>query len=163
GNGFSRLFVGFLNDVGVAMFDLNRDQLRGFYVAAWKKHLAAQPLEPLEAQVVEIILLHPEYHALLASGADAVARDYTAAFGEQNPFLHMGLHLALREQLAMDRPPGLRALYQAVAVRVGDEHSAAHRIHACLAEALWQAQRQQTLPDEQAYLTCVRGLANLKQ
>ncbi|MEK6748524.1 MAG: DUF1841 family protein [Pseudomonadota bacterium] len=140
------------------MFDLKRDQLRGYYVAAWQKHLAAQPLEPLEAQIVEVILLHPEYHALLNSGVDAVGRDYNAPFGEQNPFLHMGLHLALREQLAMDRPAGLRALYRQVVAKVGDEHSAAHRMHACLAETLWEAQQHKALPDESAYLERVRGL-----
>ncbi|WP_204318325.1 DUF1841 family protein [Serratia marcescens] len=31
--------------------------------------------------------------------------------GETNPFLHMGLHLAVREQVATDRPQGIRTVY----------------------------------------------------
>ena len=36
-------------------------------------------------------------------------RDYTPEGGQANPFLHMGLHLGIREQVATDRPAGLPA------------------------------------------------------
>jgi hypothetical protein len=70
----------------------------------------------------------------------------------------MGLHLALRDQLAVDRPPGIRAAFQSVAKRSDDRHTAEHRVIECLAETLWAAQRENRMPDEAAYLERVRRL-----
>lgn len=44
------------------MFSSERDELRKMYFTAWEKHLKKLPIEPLEAQIIEIILQHPEYH-----------------------------------------------------------------------------------------------------
>ena len=86
----------------------NRDQLRQMYLDAWRKYTARQPLEPLQAQVAAVIAEHPEYIPLLESGPQALATEYTAEGGRENPFLHMGLHLAIREQVATNRPAGSR-------------------------------------------------------
>ena len=64
----------------------------------------------------------------------------------------MGLHLAVRDQIATDRPPGIRQAFDGLAQRMGSAHDAEHRIIECLAEALWEAQRAGRPPDEQAYL-----------
>ena len=40
-------------------------QLRRVYVEAWRKRREGLPIEPLEAQVADVIALHPEYHAAL--------------------------------------------------------------------------------------------------
>ena len=80
--------------------DQERSDLRRHYVEAWRKHRAGTPLEPLEHQLVTVIEQHAEYHALLESGPDALGRDYTPESGQSNPFLHLGLHLAIREQVA---------------------------------------------------------------
>jgi hypothetical protein len=112
----------------------------------------------LEAQVADVIALHPEYHAALERGEDALARDYTPEGGQSNPFLHMGLHLAVRDQIATDRPPGLRKAFESLAQRTGAAHEAEHRIIECLAQAMWEAQRAGRPPDESAYLEAVRRL-----
>jgi hypothetical protein len=74
-----------------------------------------------------------------------------------NPFLHLSLHLAIAEQLAIDQPVGIRAEYERLVAARGDEHEALHAILECLGETLWQAQRLGGAPDEAAYLDCVRG------
>ena len=132
----------------------SRDELRRVYVEAWRKRRAGLPVEPLEAQVADVIALHPEYHAALERGEDALARDYTPEGGQANPFLHMGLHLAVRDQIATDRPAGIRNAFGAVAQRMGS-HEAEHCLIECLAEALWEAQRSGRPPDERAYLEAV--------
>ncbi len=132
-----------------------RDELRRVYVEAWRKRRAGLPIEPLQAQVADVIALHPEYHAALERDVDAPARDYTPEGGQSNPFLHMGLHLAVRDQIATDRPAGLRHAFESLARRTGDAHEAEHRIIECLAEAMWEAQRTGRPPDEQAYLAAV--------
>jgi len=136
----------------------SRDQLRRVYIEAWRKRREGLPIEPLEAQVADVIALHPEYHAALERGDDALDRDDTPESGQSNPFLHMGLHLAVRDQIATDRPAGIRKAFQSVAARLGSEHEAEHRIIECLAEAMWEAQRSGRPPDEAAYLQRVLRL-----
>jgi hypothetical protein len=135
----------------------DREGLRAFYLAAWRKRRERLPAEPLEMQIADVIEQHPEYQALLEAGSDAAHRDWTPEMGETNPFLHMGLHLALREQVATDRPAGIAALHRSLAARHG-MHEAEHRMAECLAEALWDAQRRGVPPDEVAYLEALRRL-----
>jgi hypothetical protein len=130
----------------------SRDQLRRMYVDAWRKRRAGLPMETLELQIADVIALHPEYHAGLERADDAVQRDYTPEGGESNPFLHMGLHLAVREQIGTDRPAGIRAIFESLAAQCGTQHDAEHELIECLAQALWNAQRSGLPPDEQSYL-----------
>lgn len=117
-------------------------------------------MEPLEAQIADVIALHPEYQAVLEDVEAAIARDYTPESGESNPFLHMGLHLAVRDQIATNRPAGIRAVFEAIARKRGDEHEAEHVMIECLAEALWEAQRFGRPPDEMAYLERLKQFAS---
>jgi hypothetical protein len=130
----------------------NRAQLRQMYFDAWQKYCNKQPMQPLEAQVTAVIALHPEYHGLFTDANQALDRDWLPEGGASNPFLHMGLHLAIRDQVSTDRPLGIRSAYDALVNKLGSAHDAEHRMIECLAEALWNAQRSGTPPDEQAYL-----------
>lgn len=139
------------------LYGQNREALRRVYMESWRKHTEGLPLSPLEHRVAGVIAEHPEYHRLL--GPDQLARDYPPETGATNPFLHMGMHIALREQLAGGRPVGITELQRAILRAAGSTHEAEHRMMDCLGEALWQAQRAGTPPDEAAYLDCLRGLA----
>jgi hypothetical protein len=138
--------------------DQDRSGLRRHYLEAWRKHRTGAPLEPLDFQLVTVIEQHPEYHALLEDDALALARDYQPESGQSNPFLHLGLHLAIREQVATDRPPGIAAVHRELARRLGDAHEAEHQMLDKLGEALWYAQRTGRPPDEAAYLESLRRL-----
>jgi len=141
------------------MFGNDRDSMRRVYIEAWRKARAGETLEPMERLITQVVREHPEYQALLAPGNEAVlARDYTPEEGQTNPFLHMGLHIALREQEANDRPPGIRALVERLRQHEGDHLEAEHLLMEPLGETLWQAQRAGTQPDEGAYLERVRKL-----
>jgi hypothetical protein len=139
--------------------DQSRDQLRQMYIDVWRKRRERLPMEPLEAQIADIIELHPEYQAALEDPDRVLDRDYSPEGGQSNPFLHMGLHLAVREQIGTDRPFGIRQAFVDLAHRVGAEHDAEHQMIECLAQALWESQRSGMPPDEQAYLERLRGLA----
>lgn len=136
----------------------NREQLRQMYLEAWRKYSARQPLEPLEAQLAGVIAEHPEYVPLLESGPQALAADYTPEGGRENPFLHMGLHLAIREQAATDRPAGIAKIHRSLSQRLGDPHAAEHAMLEALAETLWESQRSGRAPDEERYLERLRAL-----
>ena len=138
--------------------DQDRSGLRRLYVEAWRKHRAGSPLEPLEHQIVTVVEQHPEYHALLEDEADALGREFTPEAGQSNPFLHMGLHLAIREQSATDRPAGIAAIRAQLVERLADPHEAEHRMLERLAEALWLSQRTGQPPDEVAYVESLRQM-----
>lgn len=141
------------------LFGNDRNQIRNHYIQAWQKFQQKKLLEPLESLLVEIIQQHPEYHAFLEDSDSAIAKDFTPEMGQGNPFLHMGMHIAIREQLDTDRPAGFREAYQALAKKTGESHETEHQIMECLGVMMWQAQRNGGTADENAYLEAVRQLA----
>lgn len=119
------------------------------------------PMDPMQEVVGNIVELHPEYHQLLEN-EDSVDQDFSAETGESNPFLHMSMHIALHEQISTDRPKGIYDCYQELCIHKGGAHDAEHAMMECLGEALWQAQRNQTAPDEDKYLACLLKIINAK-
>lgn len=135
-----------------------REQMRRMYLDAWRKFKAQAPLEPLEAQIAAVIADHPEYIPWLESAEDALHAEFTPEGGRENPFLHMGLHLAIRDQVATDRPQGIAEIFRRLAARLGDRLAAEHAMIEPLAQSLWEAQRSGVLPDERLYLERLRRL-----
>ena len=113
------------------------------------------PLSGLETMAATIVAAHPEYHALLEAPEEHVDRDWRPESGDVNPFLHLSLHLAVAEQLAIDQPPGIRAEYDRIRITRGGDHPALHAVLECLGEVLWTAQRHGTAPDAALYLACL--------
>ncbi len=142
------------------MFTPSREQVRRFLIEAWQKRREKRPATPLETMAADIIALHPEYHALLEGGDEALTREWTPEQGETNPFLHLSLHLAIAEQLSIDQPPGIRAIFERLAARHGDAHPALHEILDCLGETVWRANRDNAPPDGGAYLECLKRAAS---
>ena len=138
------------------IFGQDRNELRRMYADAWQKRCDKLPMAPLEIQIADVIEMHPEYHGDV-TGED-LDRDYTPDGGQTNPFLHMGLHLGIREQVATNRPAGIGAIHKAVAAKLGDLHAAEHAMIECLAETLWEAQSSNAPPDEMKYLERLRQL-----
>jgi Domain of unknown function (DUF1841) len=133
-----------------------REQLRQTYADAWRKQLAHAPLTPLEAMIIDVIGAHPEYQAIVSDPAAAMAFETSVQTGTENPFLHMGLHLAVRDQLSIDRPPGVCELHRVLEAQHGGWHRAEHVLMEALGETLWQAQRSGRPPDEEFYMALVR-------
>jgi hypothetical protein len=129
----------------------DREQLRAAWRESWRRHRQGLPLEPLQAQMSDLIEMHPEYAPLLEGSAHADG-DST------NAFLHLALHLALREQLATNRPAGIAAVHQRLATALGDGHGAEHRMIEVLGQTLWDAQRAGRMPDERLYLEALKRL-----
>ncbi len=139
------------------MFGGDRSELRQMYADAWRKSCASEILTPLEAQIAGVIKEHPEYHPVITSGhLDA---SFGLEEGQTNPFLHMGLHLALREQVSTDRPTGIAGIHRDLTRKRGDPHAAEHQMLEALAETLWEAQAANAMPDEARYVERLRQLA----
>jgi hypothetical protein len=137
------------------MFTPDRAQARRFFFDTWRKLRSGEPLEGLERVAAAVILLHPEYHALLDASDRHLDRDFSPEAGDTNPFLHLSLHLAVEEQLSIDQPIGIRAAYDRLLGHLGDEHAAKHRLLECLGEMIWHAQRRGTGFDASVYFDCL--------
>ena len=138
------------------MFDPTRDQIRQFFFDARRKQREGEMLAGLDNVAVGVVLLHPEYHPVLDDPERYRDREYRPESGDTNPFLHMSMHLAIEEQLSIDQPPGIKREFARIAARLGDRHAACHEVMECLAETVWQAQRDGATPDALAYLECLK-------
>lgn len=141
------------------MFNPSREDVRRFFCDAWRKRKAGDLVTPLEGQALKWVDSHPEYQALLDDPDAAVGTDFSIDRAQSNPFLHLSMHLAIEEQLAIDQPPGIRALVQQLTAR-GDEHGAHHQTMECLGRVLWESQRGSLPADaasiNDAYLSCLK-------
>lgn len=140
------------------MFGHDRDAIRRYYCTVWEKLNANHVLEPLEKMIADVIREHPEYQSLLTDPTAALSGEYSPEIGQTNPFLHLGMHIAIHEQLGIDRPSGIVDIYQKLCRKLGNSHIAEHQMMECLGETLWEAQRHHVTPNEQVYLERLRQL-----
>lgn len=137
------------------MFNPSRGQVRDLFFETWRKSRACEPVAGVERIALEVVLMHPEYHAVLGEPERYRALEYFPELGETNPFLHMSMHVAIEEQLSIDQPRGVAQGFAAIAALHGDRHAALHDAMECLAEMVWRAQRDHAAPDGEAYLECL--------
>lgn len=137
------------------MFNPSRDQARQFFFDTWRKYRQREILSGMEDMALEVILLHPEYQVILSDADRYRDKDYLPEMGGANPFLHMSMHVAIKEQLSIDQPVGIRERFEHLLKRTGSEHDAMHQIMECLAEMIWQAQRSQSAPNAEIYFDCL--------
>jgi len=139
------------------LFGGSRDELRRGWLQAWQQSRAGAVLTPLEAQLAAIVGEHPEYHRWLEQGDAALQAEFSADSGGTNPFLHLSMHMALREQVGTNRPAGIQRIHTRLADQFG-AHEAEHRMMEALGRTLWEAQRAGAAPDERRYLEDLEAL-----
>jgi len=140
------------------LFGQDRNQLRQVYFQSWHKFKNKLPIEPMESLIGNLIQRHPEYHDFFNQSEDNQDKDFSPEMGQTNPFLHLGMHISIQEQLGTQRPPELTTLYQSLCTKLGDAHEAEHKIMDCLGEMLWSAQRNNQPPNETTYIECIKKL-----
>ena len=140
------------------IFNQDRKQLRQFYFQSWDKYKKQQPLEPMETIIATLISQHPEYHDFFDHMEHNQDKDFTPEMGQSNPFLHLGMHISIQEQLATQRPAELSSLYLSLCNKLEDAHKAEHQMMDCLGEMLWLAQKNNQPPDENSYIECIKKI-----
>lgn len=142
------------------IFSQDRSKLRQQYLDVWARASNNEKLEPLEQLIADVIADHPEYHPLLKNAEAALDSEFYPEHGTTNPFLHMGMHIALREQVATDRPAGITDLTRKMLLKYRDSHLMEHEMMEALGEVLWQAQRDNAAPDDKRYMELLQQLAS---
>lgn len=138
------------------MLTNDRYAYRQAFYTAWQKYCKNLPLEPVEIQMAEIIVLHPEYHFLFEKETSEVEFQL-----EENPYLHLSLHLAIQDQIRLDMPKGITKVYQELLKRGHvDSHGVQHQMMLCLANFIWQIAQssQNATVNEAAYLEALQAL-----
>ena len=138
------------------MFYNNAQDTRQAFYQSWQKYRSQERLSSLEQQLVQVIIEHPEYQKILEQ--NHLDHPYFPEMGQTNPFLHMGLHLAIRDQINTDRPIGISSVYRQLLHKYIDPLIVEHLMLDRLAESLWQAQRTQSCPNENDYLCALKRL-----
>ena len=136
----------------MSLYNPSRDQARQFLFDAWAKFKQHSTLSDLEKIAVEVMQMHPEYHTILDASERYMQQQYFPEQGETNPFLHLSLHLSVIEQISINQPIGIGQVYEKLKQKHGDQHMAQHDILDCLAETIWQSQRNNTPLDSAHYL-----------
>jgi len=140
------------------MFVQDRNEARDYFFQVWDKQKNKLPLEPIEGIISGVILEHPEYHHYLDNKEISYNNDFSSEQNETNPFLHMGMHIALKEQVNSDRPAGINNIFNKLMTKSVSVHDAEHKMMECLGQSLWEAQRNHTSPDENNYLECLKRI-----
>lgn len=142
------------------MYSTDRTTLRRVFVDLLERlDRGERARDDNERRLAQVLVEHPEYHPLLRRSEAALARDFPAEAGAGNPFLHMALHLSLREQRALGQPEQVARLHRQLALATGqDDHAIEHAMMECLSEAIWQAQQSGAPASERVYLKCLARL-----
>jgi hypothetical protein len=140
------------------MYTNNRDAYRQFFFTVWQKHKKNLVLDATEARLAAIMEQHPEYHAMLEK-ADTTAQEYAP---EENPFMHMSLHLALREQIDTNRPAGIGLIQQQLLNQYKDPLHVEHLMMECLCRMMGVAQQTGTTPSDEDYLQALEVIIKLR-
>ncbi len=131
------------------MYTNDRYAYRDAYFQTFEKWQRQLPLDDMEKQLVAVIEMHPEYHALFSAPKQSRTQEFTL---EENPFFHLSLHLAIFDQLKLDKPTGIREIFLAAKHNGRDEHEVLHQMMGCLAEMLARMERDGKVVEDQIYL-----------
>lgn len=149
----------------MSLFNPSREEVREFFFTAWSKFKQNLILTDLEKIAMGVIHIHPEYHRILDAPTQFKHQEYFPEFGETNPFLHMSLHLSILEQISINQPIGIAAIYEQLKIKHQEEnqyeHKAQHDILDCLAECIWKAQHNNSALDAKYYVQLLQQKAGI--
>jgi hypothetical protein len=138
------------------MFGQDIQELRKVYFDAWEKFNQKSVLTPLEHIISQVILTHPEYHDFFL---DRNNLDKTLTHSDGTPhFFHLGLHVALGEQLQSDRPKGIKKIHTKLMGLYFDPLEVEHKMIQCLMAFLVESAQHPTSPNEKKYLAKLEKL-----
>lgn len=136
----------------------SRDETRAVFFDAWYKYKAQEKLTPMQEQLVQLIEAHPEYLDIFNHPEKYKDVDFKVADHEENPFLHLGCHYTILEQVSIDQPQGMRSVYEQLVKQTKDVHEAEHQIMGILGKLIWKMLKEDKAFDQQDYLKQIQQL-----
>lgn len=136
----------------------SRDETRTVFFDAWYKYKAQEELTPMQEQLVQLIEAHPEYLDIFNHPEKYKEADFKVADNVENPFLHLGCHYTILEQVSLDQPQGIRSLYEKLVKQTSNVHDAEHQIMGILGKLIWKMLKEDKAFDQQDYLKQIKQL-----
>lgn len=124
---------------------------RAHMAAVWRK--LQQGVETLTADeqiLANLMEMHSNYSEIWRHIEDYGDRFFDPR-REENPFLHVSLHVALEKQIHSGTPPCVLQTVQRLAARGDDPHELRHAIMGVLARHLWELTAQGRSLDGRRY------------
>lgn len=135
------------------MFTPNQLDVRRFFCSVYQKWRHQLPMQAIESLAAQWIQDHPDYHDILADEERALAQIGMAYLdGQDNPFLHLSMHLSISEQCTIDQPQGVQKALSQLSHQLNSLHLAHHIAMEGLGHMLWESQQKGIPPDAHAYL-----------
>lgn len=142
------------------MFNPSQLDVRNFFFNVYQKHTEQQILTDLEKIALSVIFEHPEYEKFLKNKDKYLTYQWVVDNNETNPFLHLSMHMTILEQVSINQPFGIKTLYNDLCKKFETTHNAEHELMDCIAEMLWQAQKNNSAPDQNIYFECIQQKLN---
>jgi hypothetical protein len=120
--------------------------------------LKGETLSAMETILVDIIQRHPEYHPIFEKTEHFDDLKEEKFQEDSNPFLHLGLHVTIIEQVNINRPLGIRPIYQALLKKHQDKNVVEHKMMNCLIEEIYGTLKQNKPFNDKRYIEKLRAL-----
>jgi len=141
------------------LYSTQRTDMRQMYFDAWQKHQHQKPLEALEQQIVDVIIDHPEYLYLFENPEKYIDYDFNPEIEPTNPFMHLSMHLAIRDQVNTNQPAGIRDLFVTAVNKKGDALDVEHCFMQVLITEMYSIQNELREFDSELYLEQLRKIS----
>jgi len=80
-------------------------------------------------------------------------------YSSNKPLDPLEEQLALKDQLSINQPKGIREVHQKLIKQYEDQHIAEHLMMECIAEMIYLSQKNNTTMNQESYLNCITSLA----
>ena len=130
-------------------FNSTKEQ-REYLLNTWKKAQSGLILDKTEQDIASIIKEHPEFINLINRPEASHSNNFM-----ENPFLHIFLHLAIKEQLFNDQPKETKKLYNKLLSKKLTPHHAEHQIMLCL-DIFLKRNKSDMHKSQLDYLECLK-------
>ncbi len=132
--------------------DLSMAHRKVFY-DAWMRHQERLALSEFDQRLIQVMLKYPQYTHCITPEEIPVEEGL-------NPYVVMGAHLELSEQIALDRPQGVRKVFQDLVIRYDDQKAEKMMLDVLLS-VLSQSYQRSEVPDYQVYLQLLKKCCQL--
>jgi hypothetical protein len=133
---------------------LNRERIHSIWELAKNGNLDILTGE--EGRYAEVMLEHEEEYFNQFEMADLTYNYQYDPDTEENPFLHIALHVVVENQLEAGQPTEVYQFYDSMRKRKCSHHDAIHLIAALLAPLIVIALQRNGAPDEELYRSLLR-------
>jgi hypothetical protein len=130
---------------------------RAYMAGVWQKANNNEDLTEDEEYLAEQMQAHPEYEEIWSD--KDLAEHLFDPSREENPFLHVSLHVMLERQIASGEPPCVGRMVERLEALGEDPHEVRHALLRVLVQEMWEVMTRRQPFDVKRYCEKVENLS----